>query len=104
MPPEQNKPFVGDENAVEALLSGKNKKEYKEVLVKGVAGVSAPSAEAILLLSESVDPSAKGVAHLAAAFSNIRKTPYYAPSLKSEEPMDFEYKEDDRNDKRRSHN
>jgi len=90
LPPEQNKPFVGDTDAVETALAEGSEANYKDILVKQIAGIAAPSAEAILAAARakgSLTP--RSVAEVAAAFSNIRPTPYYVPCVKRSEPQDF---------------
>ena len=90
LPPEQNKPFVGDADAVEAMLKEGPTEIYKDILVKRIAGVAAPSADAILSIAKaSGDLSPHSVAQTAAIFSDIRRTPYYVPCLKRTEAQDF---------------
>ncbi len=89
LPPEQNKPFIGDEEAVSALLSSVETTGYKDVLVKGVAGASVPTAKTILqIASENGSLTPEGVARVAKAFCNLSSSPYYYPCV-STAPMDF---------------
>ena len=90
LPPEQNKIFIGDESALAAALCEVSPSEYKDFLVKKAAGVSQPSAQTILSIAEKQGAmTAEGIAHIAAAFANVKDTPYYHPCLKKENPKDF---------------
>ena len=90
LPPEQNKPFVGNADAVEKELDEGNESNYKDILVKKIAGIAAPSAEAILAAAKATgDLSTHSVARVAASFSEIRRTPYYVPCVKRTDPQDF---------------
>ena len=90
LPPEQNKPFIGDEDQVENLLASNEESRYKDILVKQVAGISAPSAQVILRLAHEKEQfSPMGIAALAKTFSDIYATPYYSPCLKRDDPKDF---------------
>ena len=89
LPPEQNKPFIGDKEAVASALSDADPASYKDILVKGVAGASVPTAKTILRFAEKDgDYTPKKIAEIAAAFCDIKNSPYFCPCVSSA-PMDF---------------
>ncbi len=89
LPPEQNKVFVGDEDALLQALKATDR-EYRDFLVKETAGVSGASADQILFESEKLGgKTAENVAKIAATFANVYSTPYYVPTLKKGEKGDF---------------
>ena len=89
LPPEQSKPFIGDKAAVISALSESDCASYKDVLVKGVAGASVPTAKTILRFAEDSGAyTPQKIAEIAAAFCDIKNSPYFCPCVSSA-PMDF---------------
>ena len=89
LPPEQSKPFIGDKEAVASALSDADPTSYKDILVKGVAGASVPTAKTILRFAEDSGAyTPQKIAEIAAAFCDIKNSPYFCPCVSSA-PMDF---------------
>ena len=90
LPPEQNKPFIGDKEAIEKGLITTPPDRYADFLVKQTAGVSLPAAKTILHIAKERDGcTPKAIAEIAAAFSDLPRSPYFYPCLKREDPQDF---------------
>lgn len=90
LPPEQNKTFIGDYTAIAESLRKTDPEKYKDYLVKEAAGVSAPSAAAILECAKLCeDYSPEGIASVAAEFADIAHSSLYAPCVKTSSPPDF---------------
>ena len=78
LPPEQNKPLIGDVENVERELNSVPPEEYRTVLVKKIAGASVPTAKTILnYAGEGATP--RSIAEIARVFSDIYHSRYYRP-------------------------
>lgn len=78
LPPEQNKPFIGDAAGVAKELTAVTPEEYRTVLVKRIAGASLPTAKTILShAGENASPEM--IADVAREFADIYHSDYYSP-------------------------
>ena len=90
LPPEQNKPFLGDKEMITSLLRDAEESKYKDVLVKGAAGASAPTAATILKIAEKHNENTPtGIATIAAQFADVYHSPFFHPCARKEAPRDF---------------
>ena len=89
LPPEQNKIFIGDKDALRKGLEATDR-PYRDFLIKETAGTSSAGADQILSVTkEKGELSPSSIAETASLFADIYGSELYAPCLKTGFPSDF---------------
>ena len=89
LPPEQNKIFIGDKDALRKGLEGTDR-PYRDFLIKETSGISSASADQILSVAgKQGELSPSSIAETAALFADIYESELYSPCLRTDTHSDF---------------